>query len=170
MTKRVLALSTAAFALAIATIVLVAPQSALLLTSAVLQEMFGRTEPPPIMKGHITAADWLKWDDAEQKITAMLNTRFPPGTDAALLESTLLAQGFEFPKPPPPDCVPRGERVPIGRVYRECFIAEQLKALRRTLIYEWGRFPCGYKASVLWSEGEGGEITLVKGFYYAACL
>jgi hypothetical protein len=131
---------------------------------------FTNSAPPPIAEGQITPEDWTHWDEAGRKFTAVLARRFPSGSNEATLKSTLLAQDFHFPKPPPTNCLPPGQEAPIGVVYYRCLTSDAMKALERTLVYEWGRFPCTKSLSVQWSAGDRGEITNVRGSYYGVCL
>src|ERR1700687_1664071 len=73
----------------------------LLVPAMLVVTLFANSSPPPVAEGQITGNDWLRWDDGSRKFTAVLTRRFPSGTKEAALKSTLLAQGFHFPAPPP---------------------------------------------------------------------
>lgn len=72
--------------------------------------------------------------------TAILQRRFPQGSNEATLQSTLREQGFAIDTP------------------------------RRTAKYEWGGMPCLYTLRVNWSAANNKKINSVNGGFGMGCL
>ncbi len=128
------------------------------------------TGPPTIAKGVITKEDWPRFEAASKKLTEVLHSKFPVGSREDVLKLILAAQGFRPMDPVPSNCVPPGQEVPIGVVYRRCLTPEQEERRKRTLVYEWGGGVCMKSISVIWSSDEHGALTHVEGGYYGVCL
>ena len=142
------------------------PEGALIFALVVLQPLIANSQPPAIAEGQITAADWMHWDDGSRKLTAIFERRFPVKSSEVALKSTLLEQGFKPLPPPRPDCLPQGQRAPIGKVFTSCPTHDLSKVLQ----YRWGGLPCSQTITVDWTTGDRGEITHVSASYSGACL
>ena len=126
--------------------------------------------PPPIAQGAITKEDWPHFEAASRKLTEVLQSKFPVGSREDILKSILLDQGFRPIVPPPSNCIPPGQQVPVGVVFHQCLTPEQEEKRKRTLVYKWGGGVCIDSISVIWSSDELGALTYVEGGYYGACL
>jgi hypothetical protein len=140
------------------------PDRALLLAWVIVAPLVQNWHPPAVANGQITTEDWGHWDAASRKLTAVLERKFPTGTNETGLKSTLLGQGFKPPPSPPPDCLPRGQPAPVGRAYTPCYETSNI------LQYDWGHFPCRETITVWWTTGDNGEVTYINGSYHGACL
>jgi hypothetical protein len=141
MLKRIVLAVLGILALCIAAISSLFPQQAKFIVAMIWSNLVANSGPPAIAEGHITNKDWLHWEDASKKFTAILVRKFPAGTSETVLKSTLLAQGFEAPSPPSPalivGCIPEGKPKPVGRSYTLCPNWD----VKRTLEYDWGGLP-----------------------------
>jgi hypothetical protein len=126
--------------------------------------------PPPIVQGVITKEDWPHFEAASRKLTEVLQSKFPVGSREDILKSILLGQGFRPMRPPPSNCIPPGQQVPVGVAFYQCLTPEQEEKRRRMLVYEWGGGVCIESITVVWSSDELGALTHVEGGYYGACL
>jgi hypothetical protein len=126
--------------------------------------------PPPIAQGVITKEDWPHFEAASRKLTEVLQSKFPVGSREDILKSILLDQGFRPIVPPPSNCIPPGQQVPVGVVFHQCLTPDQEEKRKRTLVYKWGGGVCIDSISVIWSSDELGALTYVEGGYYGACL
>ena len=125
---------------------------------------------PPIAQGVITKEDWPHFEAASRKLTEVLQSKFPVGSREDILKSILLDQGFRPIVPPPSNCIPPGQQVPVGVVFHQCLTPDQEEKRKRTLVYKWGGGVCIDSISVIWSSDELGALTYVEGGYYGACL
>ncbi len=141
------------------------PQTAALFVTMLVYPLFGNTSPPSMFAADI-AGMWFKWDEAGRKITTHLQEQFPAGTSEAALKSALAKQGFKPLPPPPANCVPAGQQVPVGKVQTRCPTGDP----GPTLVYQWGGFGCTSTVSVRWESDSRQNITQVNGGYYGACL
>jgi hypothetical protein len=132
------------------------PEATALLVTVLLQPVLSNTQPPPIAEGQT----------ATEQLTRIFGRKFPPGSKESALRMTLLSQGFKSPPAPSEQCVPAGRPTPVNRVFYRCPTYDPSK----TLEYQWNNFPCGETILVLWSAGENGAITQIKGEYTRACL
>jgi hypothetical protein len=166
----VILITLALFVAAATALFVYKPSETLLLANVLLAPLFNNLAPPPIAEGQVTHEDWLHWEAASKKLTAVLEQWFPVGSGEAALRSTLLKQGFKAIPPPPASCIPPGQSPPIGVVYRTCLTPDQTERLKRTLKYEWGGGVCAEFVQVEWSADDRGEIIKVNGSYFSACL
>jgi hypothetical protein len=142
------------------------PEVATLAALALLQPLLSNTHPPPILSGVITPGDWRNWDENNRKVTAVLQQKFPIGTNEASVKAALLKQGFKPPPPASADCVPQGAPAPVGRIFSRCPTYDP----DRILQYQWGNFPCGYTVTVTWTAVDRGDLTQIRGDYSSGCL
>jgi hypothetical protein len=133
------------------------PELTILLAAVILQPLLANTQPPAIADGHINTED--EWTD-------VLRQKFPAGTSEAVLQATLLRQGFKPPTPPPVQCWPRGQPAPVGQVIFPCPVHDPAK----TLEYQWGNFPCGDTVTVWWTIGDNGKVAQIGGYHSHGCL
>lgn len=126
--------------------------------------------PPPIAQGVITKEDWPHFEAASRKWTKVLQSKFPVGSREDILKSILLDQGFRPIEPPPSNCIPPGQQVPLRVAFQRCLTPEQEEKRKRTLEYKWGGGVCTESVSVIWSSDELGALTHVQGGYHGACL
>jgi hypothetical protein len=137
---------------------------ALLYAGAVAEPLLANSHPPAIADGLFTSWDWRLWGDDDRKFTAILEQKFPIGTNEAQLKSTLLGQGFKAT--PPRDCLPPGQPAPIGKAIHRCPSHDQSKELR----YKWSRLHCGQFVTIWWKANDNGEITQINGIHFGGCL
>jgi hypothetical protein len=130
----------------------------------ILQHIFGNTRPPPIAKDQLVGMNWGTEKEASERLTALLQQKFPTGSREAGLRSTLLSQGFE----PAPrwDCLTPGQAAPIPKIYIPCPANDRTKVLA----YHWGDGICAYGIKVKWSVGDSETIEGVRAIYYSYCL
>jgi len=128
------------------------------------------SRPPPIAQGVITELDSPRFETASKKLTEALQSKFPIGSREEILKSSLLGQGFRSVEPPPSNCIPPGQHVPIGVIFYQCLTPAQEEQRKRTLVYKWGGGICTEFVYVTWSSDELGTLTHVGGRYYGACL
>jgi hypothetical protein len=152
-------------ALPVLAFIVLRPEAAIIMVAVLVYPLFGTTHPPPMFEADL-AGMWNKWDEASRKITARLQEQFPAGMTEAVLKSTLIKQGFKPLPPPPADCVPAGQQMPVGKTYRPCPTSDPSK----TLTYRWGGGVCTSTISVRWETNSDKAITKVTGGYNAACL
>jgi hypothetical protein len=129
-------------------------------------------KPPQIARAVITGEDWSQPRTGSRKFTVVLNRQFPPGTDAGAMVSALRSQGFEFPPPARPNCIPEskmGEWVLTAKPGDSPNVCPSYDP-RRTLNYQWGWFPCAEFLRVEWTADEPGRITKIMGSYSNACV
>ena len=126
--------------------------------------------PPPIAQGVITEEDWPHFEAASIKLTKVLQTKFPTGSKAEVLKSTLTDQHFRPVDPPPSDCIPPDQAAPAGVVSYQCLTAKQEDERKRTLVYKWGGGFCVSTISVVWSSDETNALTHIQGDYHGRCL
>jgi hypothetical protein len=144
------------------------PDGARLLGSLLIAPLVTNTRPPAMFADQpfgSRASD----QETSQQLTARLQQQFPLGTTEDKLKQALLAQGFKPPPPPPTNCVPpveNGAPRQLDRPVRLCPPQDQRKSLQ----YAWGYGVCGATITVRWSTDAGGTVTLLDGYYYAACL
>jgi hypothetical protein len=126
--------------------------------------------PPEIAAGVISDADWRDQTGASRKFTALLQQRFPAGTDESTLMLQLLRQGF---KPlsesylNKAECQKPIQIEPLGTVSETCTYTYPQRILR----YSWGPgIICWTSLSVMWSTDEASKIVRIAGSYYGACL
>ncbi len=106
---------------------------------AVLGSYIRSSAPPPIL-GTVRCTDLPKCTRATADFNAILHRRFPVGSSAKVLETTLVAQNFEAPLSP-------------GHV----------------LSYGWGHLPCSSGVTVRWTADAKNKITSVGGVYFYGC-
>ncbi len=144
--------------------------TARLVMGILIAGLLNDSRPPPIAQGAITKEDWPHFEAASRKLTEILQSKFPVGSREDILKSILLDQGFRPIEPPPSNCIPPGQQVPVGVVFYQCLNPEQEEKRKRTLAYKWGGGVCIESISVVWSSDELGALTHVEGGYYGACL
>jgi hypothetical protein len=121
--------------------------------------------PPSFLQGQFSEADFRDPKGASQKVTATLRQRFPVGTSEAAFKADLLRQGFKPMTPPPADCLPKGQRAPVGVIFTPCYDASN------TLIYSWSAgIACGDRVTVKWQADQSGNIVQIEGSYLSVCL
>lgn len=158
----VIAVLCAAF---VVTLVL-SPSAAMLLVGISLQYIFGNTRPPPIARDQLVGMDWRTEKEAGKRLTALLHQKFPIGSSASDLRSTLLSQGFEPPPSPRPDCLPPSQAAPIGKTVTPCPAYDGGKVLG----YSWGNGVCRQGITVKWSADGNEAIKEVHAIYFGYCL
>src|SRR3974390_2307982 len=79
-----------------------------------LWTLFHNTKPPQIAEGIIPTSGRRDYAAIGAGLNSALQRTFPVGTSEAVLVSTLQRQGFKPLPPPPADCLPPGQRPPIG--------------------------------------------------------
>lgn len=151
--------------LALIVLFIINPGGAIILVGMLVFPLVGNTHPPPMFDADI-AGMWLKWDEASQKINGHLRKQFPAGTTEAALKSALANQGFRPLPPPPADCVPGGQQMPIGKTYTVCPTRDPSK----TLVYKWSGGVCTSTISVRWETNHDKVVTNLDGGYFAGCL
>jgi hypothetical protein len=144
--------------------------TARLVIGILIAPLLNNSRPPPIAQGVITKEDWPHFETASKKLTETLQSKFPVGSREEVLKSILLGQGFRSVEPPPSNCIPPGQDVPVGVIFYRCLTPEQEEQRRRTLVYKWGGGICTEFIHVIWSRDELGTLTHVEGRYYGACL
>ncbi|MGJ4947873.1 hypothetical protein [Bradyrhizobium sp. HKCCYLS20291] len=154
--------SAALLATGLAVVFIMNPLAGQLFLAMLTSPLFMNTRPPPMFE-HDVADSWGKWVESGQRLTAHLQTEFPPGTPAAALKSTLLKQGFE----PFPECVRDGKIVVrLGDIHAPCRTSETANAHT----YRWGNPVCVQTIHVNWQANGEGAITDVQASPGAACL
>jgi hypothetical protein len=134
-------------------------ENALLLAWAVgLGPLFSNSHPPATADGLFTSWDSRLWGEDHRKFIAILEQKFPVGTNEAQLKSTLLSQGFK------PATARNCE--PESNVYHRCPPHDQ----RKGLSYAWNSFPCGQFIEVWWTAGDSGDINWISGNHFGGCL
>jgi hypothetical protein len=127
--------------------------------------LFATKTPPQIAEGLIPESGKVDREEIDRKLTAVLEQHFPAGTSEHALTTILLAQGFQPMPPPPSNCVPQGQRMPVGVVYSQCYDPTN------TLKYRWNRgLVCGETITVKWQRDDRMQIAQLKGYYDLACL
>jgi len=127
---------------------------------------------PDIARTTLFEDDWGHWIIASNRLTASLKQKFPLGTDESIVVRELTGQGFKYPPPPKPGCIPwNAPPQPVGKVYVPC----PMHDVHRHLIYEWRRekpfalrFVCVQDVHVLW-EASGSKVTSIRGSYDGIC-
>ena len=147
-------------------LVILYPSSAFLTIAILIDALVANTDPPPIVEDQLAGVDFRTQTEASRKLTALLQRKFPVGTNEATLESTLLNQGFKRLPVPPIDCLPPGQPVPAGGVFPVCPTHDANKTLK----YRWGSVVCSQNIIIRWSADDRRNITRINGIYYMACL
>lgn len=150
---------------AIAAILVVNPNYTIFI-GIFLQNIFGATHPPPIAKEPLVGMDWRTTEEASRRLTAFLRQKFPTGSNASDLRSTLLSQGFEPPPPPSLDCLPPTQTAPIGKTVTPCPAYDRSKVLG----YSWGNGACVQNIWIKWAKDGNETIKGVDASYYSYCL
>ena len=167
--RRTLRISLAAMAVlcvAFAIILALNPSAAMVLAGICLQSIFGNTRPPPIAREQLVDMDWSTQKEASERLTYLLHQKFPKGSSASDLRSTLLSQGFEPPPPPRPDCLSPGQVAPKGKTVTPCPVNNGSGVLG----YSWGNGVCRHYITVKWSTNDNKTIKEVHAIYYSYCL
>jgi hypothetical protein len=132
--------------------------------------MLANHYPPEIVAGVISDADWRDQTGASRKFTALLEQKFPAGTNESTLMLQLTRQGF---KPLSKtylnkiECHKPIQIEPLGTVSQTCTYTYPQRILR----YSWGDgMICSTSVSVMWSTDEDSRIARIGGSYYGACL
>jgi len=118
--------------------------------------------PPPIARGVITKADWLKWDEAGGRLTVALNKRFPIGSSESDLRAELVHERFIL-------LCPDGYYVHKYSNGNEETCMDTGDA-RRNFVYRWGGLPCDESVQVKWLADNRGRITHIEGGYGGGCI
>jgi hypothetical protein len=106
----------------------------------------------------------LEHNHTARKMSEVLATKFPTGTTEARLVQELRREGFEFPPPPPNNCIPRGETPSAGRVV-SCYDPTKM------LEYTWSiGLVCRNFITLRWSTDSDAKITRLEGFFNPGCL
>jgi hypothetical protein len=170
--SRVWVLSAAG--IGIAALCLIYSQQIHLVLDPIWSALSANRHPPQIVAGYLSDDDWRDRSNASRKFTALLQQKFPAGTDEPLLRSQLAAEGFKSPPPGVSECQQPTQIEPIGTVSITCSYRANV------LEYHWSvGFVCGMSLHVKWSTNDHIDITGVRrppritrvvGEYYAACL
>jgi hypothetical protein len=126
-------------------------------------------EAPQIAQG-LSCEDLRHCGKANTDFDAIIRQQFPAGTTSDALEGELSAQGFHRDPKQPKICTPRGANGPIGVLSVECPSWDGHWNPYNSLVYRWGRFPCGNQAAVMWSADRNGRVTHTEGYLSYACL
>jgi hypothetical protein len=131
--------------------------------------------PPRMVAGEVAVDNRRDRKEVSRDFTALLQQKFPVGTDEFLLKSQLFAQGFARPTGSgPADCQPPVQVEPIGMVRVTCSYPINV------LEYHWTvGLICGSTLSVKWATDdrakvpgmpERPKIVRVAGEYSSVCL
>ncbi len=142
------------------------PEATLLLLEILFHPLLENTRPPTIAADQFGGATFQNQRETNAKLNALFQQKFPAGTSEGTLKATLLGQGFKPLPPPRPDCLPQGQRAPVGQAFTTCPTYDQSEALE----YRWGSGICGDTITVIWSTDESQKVRDVKASYYGACL
>ena len=131
-----------------------------------INQLFVNATPPPIAENTLAGANWGNRVEVNQKLAAVIQRNFPPGTSEDSLILVLAGQGFKPLPPPSADCIPPGQPQPVGRVFTTCPTNDRSKVLE----YNWRNFPCSSTITVSWTTDDRQKITHLDSGYYMACL
>lgn len=124
---------------------------------------------PKIARG-LDCENWRNCADASRKFNTALNKRFPVGSDAKILRSVLLGQGFRQLPSSIVRCLKDKEFGPVGELVIQCPSWDQNWNPRNELVYDWGWLLCGKEVGAGWSEDNEGRLTHLEGFVEMSCL
>lgn len=151
---------------AIAALFVWKPQETFLLFAILIHPLIANTRPPQIAADQFVGATFQNQTETNRKLNTLFQRKFPGGTTESMLKATLLGQGFKPLPPRDPNCLPAGQRAPVGVGYSTCPADDQSKALR----YAWGSGVCGDTIVVTWSTDDSQKLTDITVSYYGACL
>jgi hypothetical protein len=125
--------------------------------------------PPPIAHG-LSCANVRNCEKANAAFDAIIRRHFPTGTPATALEAALASEGFHRDTNQPRSCTSNSAKAPVGVLFIECPAWDASWNPHNSLSYEWGSFPCGSRAGVMWSTDHDGRVTHIEGYLNYACL
>src|SRR5262249_40473602 len=123
---------------------LYSPNGAGPLAAAIVDAFTGRHHPPAIAEGQIGPEEWRNFTQGSEKVTAVLQRRFPVGRGPDRLLTGLADEGFKL------------DATAAGRP--------------SSANYDWGSVICRQYLRVEWETDAEDHVTRILGRYGWACL
>jgi hypothetical protein len=153
----------------IAGLCLINPEATRLAFAVALGALTANWHPPHIVGLQISDDDWRghRSDVVSGEFTALIQKKFPQGTDESRFKSELLEAGF-WPfstESGSRQCQPPIQTEPLGWASVTCNYP------RNVFVFRWSLgLVCGASLLVSWSTDDSDKITRVAGHFNSSCL